>query len=727
MKRIILFSLIMVIAIGSSTDARVRDVKAIGEEAVRKGLISPPPKDRDFTRIPPNASYKPGELLVRFAPRADGKQRAKAEKDAVLASIAGGIIKHSYQLVPGLTVVKLPEGQAVQEALKRFNAKGEILYAEPNYEVKALQTIPNDTRFGELWGLHNTGQQGGTVDADIDAPEAWDITTGSPEIVVAVIDSGVDYTHEDLAANMWLNEAELNGTPGFDDDDNGYVDDIYGYDFYNSDGDPMDDYADTYHGTHCAGTIGAEGNNNKGVAGVCWTVRIMALKFLSASGVGSTGDAIRAIEYSVLMGANLSNNSWGRDPYDQGVKDAINAAGAAGMLFVAAAGNDGSNNDTTPHYPSSYDCESIISVMSTDRYDNVSGFSNWGAVSVDLAAPGSSILSCKKPDGYQYLNGTSQAAPHVAGACALMWARSPDLGHLELKDVLLDTVDKPDPNPLAGLCVSNGRLNLHTAVFYAEFRFTKDDDLPPGLSLMPGDYVTYAIAYGSRITNPADPGYIGDLSDVYIIDYLPQGIDSSDVTPSDGGVYDSGTNTVTWYIPTLAPREQLYTVTVRVRITDQVEPAGVIANLAALEHETFRRTATITRAVGCFGGDVIYVNRAAAGCDNGISWTHAYTDLQSALARAAKGCGSQIWVAAGTYKPTTDTQDSTATFQIPDGVALCGGFPNTGDPTWEDRDWVNNETILTGDVDGDDNPDVYNVVTASDVSGTTIDGFTLTK
>ncbi|MHC4574805.1 MAG: S8 family serine peptidase [Planctomycetota bacterium] len=597
---------------------------------------------------------------------------------------------------------------------------------EPNYEVKVLQTIPNDTRFGDLWGMHNTGQFGGTPDADIDAPEAWDITTGDSQVVVAVIDTGVDYTHEDLAANMWVNEAELNGTPGFDDDGNGYVDDIYGYDFYNNDGDPMDDHVHPwkgaiYHGTHCSGTIGAEGNNNKGVAGVCWSVRIMALKFLNALGGGWTDDAIEAIEYSVLMGANLSSNSWGGVTYDQGLKDAIDAAGAAGMLFVAAAGNDNENNDEVPHYPSSYDCESLIAVMSTDPSDSKSWFSNWGAVSVDLAAPGTHILSCKKPNDYQYLSGTSMAAPHVAGACALMWARNPDLGHSEVKAILLDTVDELPA--LDGLCVTGGRLNLHTAVLYAEFTFTKEDDLPPGVSLMPGDYVTYTITYGSRITNPADPGYIGDLSDVYIIDYLPPGIDPCDVTTSDGGVYDSVTNTVTWYIPTLSPAEQLYSEWVRVKITNEVGPVPIITNLAVLEHETFRRTATKKR---CFGGDVIYVNQAAAGSNNGVSWTHALTNLQSALARAAEGCGSQIWVAAGTYKPTSDPNERSAAFELVDGVPVYGGFAGT-EENLDQRDWVNNETVLSGDIDGDDNWDVGRVVRVSGVNQATIDGFTITK
>jgi len=382
-----------------------------------------------------------------------------ADKNQILSSVGGGNIKHNFNIVPGLSVVTLPAGMTVEEALQQFNGADGILYAQPNYEVQICSTFPDDTRFDDLWGMHNTGQTGGTADADIDAPEAWDISTGSSEIVVAVIDTGVGYTHPDLAANMWVNEAEKNGTPGVDDDGNGYIDDIYGYDFCNYDGDPMDDH---YHGTHCAGTIGGIGNNGEGVAGVNWNVRIMALKFLDSSGSGWSDDAIKCVEYSALMGANLSSNSWGGGPYNQGLKDAIDAAGAAGMLFAAAAGNDSSNNDSSPHYPSSYDCESLIAVMATDHSDNKAGFSSWGPVSVDLGAPGVDILSCQLGGGYKYASGTSMATPHVAGACALIWSMNPAMSNNEVKDILLSTGDQIPA--LVGKCVSQGRLNLYQAI-----------------------------------------------------------------------------------------------------------------------------------------------------------------------------------------------------------------------------------------------------------------------
>jgi subtilisin family serine protease len=441
--------------VGSSEDSEER---ITGVLTARGGGRLSIPTGHDFT-VASDTPYKPGELIVRFGAKANGQMRSMADKNQILSSVGGGNIKRNFNIVPGLSVVELPPGVTVEEALQTFNKANGILYAEPDYEVQICSTFPDDTRFDDLWGMHNTGQTGGTTDADIDAPEAWDIGTGSDEIIVAVIDTGVDYTHIDLAANMWVNEAEYNGTPGVDDDGNGYVDDIYGYDFRNNDGDPMDDH---YHGTHCAGTIGGIGNNGEGVAGVNWDVRIMAVKFLSSGGSGTTSDAISSVEYTILMGANLSSNSWGGGSYSQGLKDAIDAAGATGMLFAASAGNDNEDTDVHPHYPSSYDSESLISVMATDKDDNKAGFSCWGSVSVDLGAPGVDILSCKLGGGYKYASGTSMATPHVAGACALIWSMNSAMSNDEVKDILLRTGDQIPA--LAGKCVSEGRLNLYQAI-----------------------------------------------------------------------------------------------------------------------------------------------------------------------------------------------------------------------------------------------------------------------
>jgi len=411
-----------------------------------------PPPGHDFTKIASKSAYVPDQLLVRFDASVKGASKAARVKE-----LGGEQILREYRLVPGLCLVSLRKGTVLQNALKTFNRDKGVLYAEPNYRVKALETVPDDARFDELWAMHNTGQTGGSPDADIDAPEAWDTAHGNASVIVAVIDTGVDYNHPDLDDNMWVNTGEVPGN-GEDDDGNGYTDDIYGYDFYNGDADPIDDHG---HGTHCSGTIGAEGDNGEGVAGVCWDVQIMALKFLDSAGNGSTADAIVCVEYATRMGAKVLNNSWGGGPYEQALKDAIDAAGAADILFVAAAGNDyGNDNDIVPHYPSNYDSSNVVSVMSTDHNDNRSGFSNYGETSVDLGAPGSDILSCRNGGGYQTKSGTSMATPHVVGACALLRAANPTLTYSQVKQALLSTVDPT----LTGQCVSGGRMNLAKAL-----------------------------------------------------------------------------------------------------------------------------------------------------------------------------------------------------------------------------------------------------------------------
>ncbi len=413
---------------------------------------------------PTSVEYVPSELIVRFDETGTGPG-ADAIRASVLTAAGGGTIERMFSLVPGLAVVTLPQDLSVDDAIVSFSATSGIRYAEPNYKYQ-ITVIPNDFSFSELWGMHNTGQTGGTFDADIDAPEAWELHTGSNQVIVGVIDTGVDYQHEDLADNMWVNEAELNGDPGIDDDGNGFVDDIYGYDFMNGDGDPMDDHG---HGTHVSGTIGAVGDNSIGVAGVCWDVRIMALKGLDEYGWGSTAALIGCIEYSTLMGAHLTNNSWGGGGFSLGLYDAINAAKDAGILFVAAAGNNNFDNDVFPFYPASYDLDNIISVMSTDHNDERSGFSNWGFISVDLAAPGSNILSSLPNNSYGVGSGTSMAAPHVAGACALVMAADSDLIFSEVINILLENVDVLQS--LDGLCVTGGRLNIFESMEEAVLDF----------------------------------------------------------------------------------------------------------------------------------------------------------------------------------------------------------------------------------------------------------------
>lgn len=355
-------------------------------------------------------------------------------------------------------------------------------------------SVPNDANFSKLWGMDHWG------DRDIDAVQAWKKFNGSSEgIVLAVIDTGIDYTHPDLKDQMWVNPNEIPGN-GIDDDGNGIIDDVHGADFANNDGDPLDDQM---HGTHCAGTIAGKGNNGIGVAGVAWQgVRLMALKFLSASGGGRTSDAVKALNYAVAMGARITSNSWGGGGSSSAMRVAIERAERAGMLFVAAAGNEGSNNDESPHFPSNYPSASIISVASTTFRGTLSSFSCYGAKTVDVAAPGSAIYSTVPGGKYRSLSGTSMATPHVSGLAALIWMYRPKLSMPQVKDIVMKSVVLQDA--LKGSSLTNGRINALRALELAstyeapmvpshapqslEFR-----DVNPGIGLASGT-VTIASA-----------------------------------------------------------------------------------------------------------------------------------------------------------------------------------------------------------------------------------------
>jgi subtilisin family serine protease len=362
-----------------------------------------------------------------------------------------------------VSVVGLPGDLPVEEAVKRYENSPDVEYAEPDYKVYPGQSspAPNDPRYPELYDLENTGQKGGTVDADIDAPDAWSSTTGEAGTVVAVIDRGVDTNHPDLKNNIWTNEDEV-ADNGVDDDRNGYVDDVNGWDFYSNDNSVYDSTTDDWHGTHVSGTIAAEGNNSTGVVGVNWRAKIMPLKFVGPGGVGYTSDAIEALNYAVANGAPISNNSWSKPYFSRSLFDAVKAADTKGHLFVASAGNNAEDNELVDHYPSDYDLPNIIAVSATDNTDSLASFSNYGAISVDLAAPGVHVLSTVPNNSYGFGSGTSMAAPHVAGAAALVKARFPSLDHYGIKDRILSSVDhKPD---LAGRTATGGRLNVAKAV-----------------------------------------------------------------------------------------------------------------------------------------------------------------------------------------------------------------------------------------------------------------------
>lgn len=403
--------------------------------------------------------YVPDQLLVRFRPGV-GKLAMRAEHARV-----GAEVLKEFRVVDNLHLVRLPAGTAVKQAARSYRKRADVLYAEPNYIRHADQSpvTPNDPQYAEMWNLHNTGQSGGTPGADIHAPEAWGLSTGSPNVVVGIIDTGIDYTHVDLSANMFRNSADCNSN-GIDDDGNGYKDDCHGIDTANGDSNPMDDAG---HGTHVAGTIGARGNNGIGVVGVNWSVQLMACKFLDSYGWGDDSDAITCLEYMAMMkdrGVNLvaTSNSWGGGGFSQALMDAIDAHRRRGILFIAAAGNAGANVDVNADYPSGYNLPNIIAVAATDRGDALAEFSNFGRYTVHLGAPGVEILSTVPGSlfgsPYFVASGTSMAAPHVAGVAALLAAQDPARDWKAIKNLILaggDTI------PAVANTITQKRLNAH--------------------------------------------------------------------------------------------------------------------------------------------------------------------------------------------------------------------------------------------------------------------------
>ncbi len=405
-----------------------------------------------FAQKSSTKDYVEGELLVKYK---NGTATAAAFE--MNSQIGANVVEEFPEI--GWQRVKIPANLSFDKALSLYKSNAEVEYVQPNFYYHLLAT-PNDAQFGTLYGMQK-----------ISALSAWDLTTGSSAVVVADIDTGLKYTHEDLAANAWRNPGEIPNN-NIDDDGNGFVDDYYGYDFFYNDSDPIDDAGG--HGTHTAGTIGAVGNNSLGVTGVNWNVKIMAIKIYSPNGSDSTSAMlVNAYNYIRMMknrGVNIriTNNSYGgcgeACGYDQATKDALDAMGEAGILNVFAAGNNGRDIETTPFYPASYTSPGVLTVAASDANDNKAGFSNFGATSVDVAAPGVNILSTwsTSNSAYATISGTSMATPHTAGAAALLSAYNPNLSPASLKATLMNTVDVlPQWN---GLVKTGGRINVARAL-----------------------------------------------------------------------------------------------------------------------------------------------------------------------------------------------------------------------------------------------------------------------
>lgn len=427
--------------------------------------------DERNTKIANTHSDKP-EVMVRFNPG------VTLDRIRAIASANHDVLKNNIESVSGLSVIDDLDNADAETVAAQYRSMSDLVaYAEPNFRIaldEKKQTefrsdpvfryfpgMPNDPQFADQWSLFNMGQDGGKEKADISAVKAWETQKGSKDVVVAVLDTGVDFTHVDLKDNMWIRPANI---PAYTDPELGTYNDLNGFNGTDAIADPMDDNG---HGTHCAGIIGAEGNNGEGIVGVNWHVKIMPLKFLGRGGFGSVDDAIEAINYAIdrkKNGVNIRiiSASWGSTQKSQALEDVIRAAGDAGILFIAAAGNDSSNNDSRPHYPSNYDLPNVISVAALDRNDELASFSNYGLKTVHVAAPGKDILSTWLNDAYREASGTSMATPEVSGVAALVVANEPNISMKDLKARILKSVDKIAS--LKDKIASGGRINAAKAL-----------------------------------------------------------------------------------------------------------------------------------------------------------------------------------------------------------------------------------------------------------------------
>jgi uncharacterized repeat protein (TIGR01451 family) len=486
----------------------------------------------------PTGTSVPGEVLVKVragvspADITNLQALAGADDTRRISTLSSGMILRMHS-----------HSKSVEALTSSLFGKANVLYVEPNY-ILHLDATPNDPSYAQLWGLKNTGQNAGgslgIAGSDIDAEAAWNVTTGSASIVVGVIDTGVNYNHPDLAANIWSNPGGKGNAA--------CAAGTHGFNALTMTCDPMDDH---FHGSHVSGTIGAVGNNGLGVTGVNWTTSIMGLKFLDSSGYGTTAGAIVAIEFAVqakIDGVNVRvlSNSWGGGGFSKALLDEINWANENDILFVAAAGNDGSNNDTYPHYPSNYATPNMISVAATDNRDNTAYFTNYGLTTVHLGAPGVNVLSCSLGTGYTTVSGTSMATPHVSGVAALLLANNPSMTTAQVKSAILDNTD-PIPS-LAGKTVSGGRLNAARALGLPPTPDFTISASPASRSVVRGASTTYTVT----VTPTA--GFAGSVD--FSVSNLPSGASgsftpASTTTTSTLTVTTSGSTPLGNWFPTI--------------------------------------------------------------------------------------------------------------------------------------------------------------------------------
>ncbi len=425
-----------------------------------------------------------------------------------------------------MQVVKVANGENIADVIAEYKNNPNVLYATPNYKISLFST-PNDPSYSQEWAL-----------PVISAPQAWDKTSGSNSVVVAVLDTGVDYNHPDLAGNIWTNAKEISGN-GNDDDGNGYIDDVHGWNFVDHTNDPIDTNG---HGTECAGVIGAIGNNTLGIAGVDWNVRIMPLTVINSQGYGYESDAIDAILYANQMGASVISISWGGNGYDQALTDAIDASPA---VVVCAAGNSGQDNDNTPVYPASYGNANLISVAASDQNDNLAPFSNYGAATVDIAAPGVNIYTTTSGSQYGTFSGTSMAVPYVAGTAGLVKAVHPEWTASQIKSDILSTADLE--SSLSGKVKTGGRIDAYAAVTGSASQITPTPTVTATINPTP----TQAPA-GNGTLAPVNPAFLlfqqSSVQNTYddgsgkqiLVGYRPSPLNFSQMTGSRPSIMSMG-------------------------------------------------------------------------------------------------------------------------------------------------------------------------------------------
>ena len=431
--RLVVATVIVVATLMSTADAQSRVLVQRGKEIV--------------------VSYKPSR--ASSAVGAYALQHLRLPSDLRVRDVRShgrvAVVSHAAGLsMASAAPVEVDEADIQRECARILDAnRGVPLHCEANM-VRYIKRTPNDPNLGELYGLTR-----------MDAQSAWDITTGSANVIVAVVDTGVYYNHTDLIGNIAVNHGEVPNN-GVDDDANGYIDDYFGYDFFDQDGNPVDENG---HGTHCAGIIGATGDNGSGVVGINWSVGILTVRVLGANGGGSDADVAAGIQFAVHRGASIISLSLGGATSSTVLENAIQYARDAGVLVVAAAGNESENNDIFPSYPASTSLQNIVAVAATDSSDALASFSNYGTSSVHVAAPGSRILSTYLANQFLNMSGTSMATPYVAGLAALMKSANPAMTYADLKYVLMASSD-----PVAELqdkVVANGRVNAYRAVVSA--------------------------------------------------------------------------------------------------------------------------------------------------------------------------------------------------------------------------------------------------------------------